>query len=293
MGAVFMPLTLIATTGLADADQGLASGLFNTSQQVGGALGLAVLSTLATSKTASAGGSPANQLVVGFHWAFAAGAVVMVVALGVMVALLRSRHVAKIEAAGGVRRAGDRRSLMSTVLRADAQRNLDRILEAAADAFAELGPEATIDEIARRAGVGHGTVFRHFPTKDGLRAAVLRVRLDELLVRAQELLEEPDAGAAFEELVWVAAASCRRDRFLFEGVETCVFEEVSDRKAELHEVFDRLIRRARRAGKVRRNVDARDVGALVGAAIQAAQHAERDEDWRRYVQVVLDGLRGV
>ena len=99
MGAVFMPLTLIATTGLADADQGLASGLFNTSQQVGGALGLAVLSTLATSKSASAGGSPANQLVVGFHWAFAAGAVVMVVALGVMVALLRSRHVAKIEAA--------------------------------------------------------------------------------------------------------------------------------------------------------------------------------------------------
>jgi len=97
MGAVFMPLTLIATTGLADSDQGLASGLFNTSQQVGGALGLAVLSTLATSKTASAGGSPAHGLVVGFHWAFAAGAVVMVAALGVMVALLRRRHVARIE----------------------------------------------------------------------------------------------------------------------------------------------------------------------------------------------------
>ena len=58
MGAVFMPLTLIATTGLDDDDQGLASGLFNTSQQIGGALGLAVLSTLATSKAASAGGSP-------------------------------------------------------------------------------------------------------------------------------------------------------------------------------------------------------------------------------------------
>jgi AcrR family transcriptional regulator len=180
---------------------------------------------------------------------------------------------------------------MSTVLRADAQRNLDRILEAAVNAFAELGPDVTIDEIARRAGVGHGTVFRHFPTKDGLRAAVLRVRLDELFIRAQELLAEPDAGAAFEELVWVAAASCRRDRFLFEGIETCAFEDVSARKQELHEVFDRLIRRARRAGTVRRGVDARDVGALVGAAIQAAQHAERDEDWRRYVQVVLDGLR--
>jgi len=97
MGAVFMPLTLIATTGLDDADQGLASGLFNTSQQVGGAFGLAVLSTLAASRTSAAGGSQAHALVVGFHWAFAAGAVVMVTALAVMVALLRSRHVARIE----------------------------------------------------------------------------------------------------------------------------------------------------------------------------------------------------
>jgi MFS family permease len=96
MGAVFMPLTLIATTGLEDADQGLASGLFNTSQQIGGALGLAILSTLATSKTPSVG-SPTANLVTGFHWAFGAGAVAMVVALGVMVAMLRSRHVAQIQ----------------------------------------------------------------------------------------------------------------------------------------------------------------------------------------------------
>jgi len=178
-----------------------------------------------------------------------------------------------------------------TVLRADARRNLDRIIEAAAEAFAELGPDVSIDEIARRAGVGHGTVFRRFPTKDGLRAAVLRLRLEEILARANELLGEPDAGAALEEFVWVAAGSCRRDRFLFEGVEKCVFEDVSTVKEELHQVGDRLIRRARRAGAIRKGIDSRDVGALVGAAIQAAQHAERDEDWRRYVQVVLDGLR--
>jgi EmrB/QacA subfamily drug resistance transporter len=98
LGAVFMPLTLIATTGLEDEDQGLASGLFNTSQQIGGALGLAILSTLATSKMSSAGGSPTQALVVGFHWAFAAGAVVMIAALVVMLALLRKRHVARIEA---------------------------------------------------------------------------------------------------------------------------------------------------------------------------------------------------
>jgi EmrB/QacA subfamily drug resistance transporter len=98
MGAVFMPLTLIATTGLKDEDQGLASGLFNTSQQIGGALGLAVLSTIAASKSASAGGSKANALVVGFHWAFAGGAVVMVIGLVVLLATLRQRHVALIEA---------------------------------------------------------------------------------------------------------------------------------------------------------------------------------------------------
>ena len=98
MGAVFMPLTLIATTGLDDDDQGLASGLFNTSQQVGGALGLAVLSTLAASKTHAAGGASQQALVVGFHWAFGVGAIVTLAALAVMVALLRKRHVARIEA---------------------------------------------------------------------------------------------------------------------------------------------------------------------------------------------------
>jgi len=180
---------------------------------------------------------------------------------------------------------------VTTILRADAQRNLDRILVAAADAFAELGPDVTIDEIARRAGVGHGTVFRRFPTKEALRAAVLRRRLDELLERTRSLLAEPDAGAAFEELIWVAAESCRRDRFLFEGVETCGEAGVTEGKRELHDTVDELIRRARRAGAVRAGVDARDVGALVGAAIQAAAHAERDEDWRRYVRVVLAGLR--
>jgi EmrB/QacA subfamily drug resistance transporter len=102
MGAVFMPLTLIATTGLENEDQGLASGLFNTSQQIGGALGLAILSTVAASRTAHLGGSTDPEaLVGGFHWAFAGGAIFVCAALVTMVALLRKRHVARIEAEAG------------------------------------------------------------------------------------------------------------------------------------------------------------------------------------------------
>jgi AcrR family transcriptional regulator len=178
------------------------------------------------------------------------------------------------------------------VLRADAQRNLGLILEAARDAYAEVGPDVTIDEIARRAGVGHGTVFRRFPTKDALRAAVIRARLEELLAKAKALLEEDDVGAAVEAFVWAVAESCRHDRALFEGIEKCEsFAEVSEAKHELHDTVNKLIRRAQRAGAVRRGLDAHDVGALVGAAIQASMYAERDDAWRRYIRVVLAGLR--
>jgi MFS family permease len=96
MGAVFMPLTLIATTGLKDEDQGLASGLFNTSQQIGGALGLAILSTLAAGQTHGSGHGP---LVHGFHYAFVGAACFVFAALVAMLLLLRKRHVARIEQA--------------------------------------------------------------------------------------------------------------------------------------------------------------------------------------------------
>jgi predicted MFS family arabinose efflux permease len=94
MGGVFVSLTLVATTGLEDEDQGLASGLFNTSQQIGGALGLAILTTIAAGQTSDASHA---ALVHGFHYAFAGSAVFLIAALVTLGTMLRSHHVEGIE----------------------------------------------------------------------------------------------------------------------------------------------------------------------------------------------------
>ncbi|HEV3309864.1 MAG TPA: MFS transporter, partial [Chloroflexota bacterium] len=107
MGLSFVPITLLATTGVAQQDAGLASGLFNTAQQVGGSLGLAVLATLAANKTGAVMATlhhPARVAVYGaqldgFHVAFAGGAILMASAMVIELALLRKQHVERIEAA--------------------------------------------------------------------------------------------------------------------------------------------------------------------------------------------------
>ena len=181
---------------------------------------------------------------------------------------------------------------MSTQLRADAQRNLERVLDSAAALFAERGCDVSVDEIARKAGVGHATVFRRFPTKDALIAAVVSKQVRELIAVAEEALERPDAGSAFRDFVWHAGELHARDRGLHEGFSRCVdMPEVAEAKAELNGLIDQLIERAQEAGALRADIAADDVSRLVGSAIRGASGAPDPELWRRYVEVVLDGLR--
>jgi AcrR family transcriptional regulator len=169
-------------------------------------------------------------------------------------------------------------------LRADAQRNLGRVLDAAAEAFAEHGPDVSVDEIARRAGVGHATVFRRFPTKDSLMAAVVNERVAEVARLAEAALAAPDAGAAFIEFIWRSAELQARDRGLYECYGRCV---ATPEVVGLQDAVARVVARAQEAGALRRDIDGHDVPTLVGAAIKAAPAGQ----WRRYVEIVLDGLR--
>jgi AcrR family transcriptional regulator len=181
---------------------------------------------------------------------------------------------------------------MSTQLRADAQRNLERVLDAATELFAARGCDVSVDEIARRAGVGHATVFRRFPTKDALISAVVSKQIRELIGFVEAALAEADVGEAFRGFVWHAGELHARDRGLHEGFSRCAnVGEVAAAKAELNGLIQQLIERAQEAGALRPDIAADDVSTLVGSAIRGAADSPDPELWRRYVEVVLDGLR--
>jgi AcrR family transcriptional regulator len=171
-----------------------------------------------------------------------------------------------------------------TELRADARRNLERVLDAAEEVFGASGPDASIDDIARLAGVGHGTVFRRFPTKDDLMFAVIERHVEAMCAFAREALAADDPGQAFFDFVWRVAEL----NMSTPGLHRCVVH-CGDKPgaAELERLADRIVSRAQRAGAVRRDVKAADVRALVRAALTNAPPGQ----WRRYLDVVLDGLR--
>ena len=180
-------------------------------------------------------------------------------------------------------------------LRRDAERNRQRILAAAADAFAEGGLAVTMDEIARRAGVGVGTVYRRFPDKELLIEALFEQRIDELVALAEAARDDPDPFAGlvrfFETFLAVQAA----DRGLKEVVLGTA--RGAGRAARARErigpIVRHLLARACEAGDVRPDVAASDLALIqfmLGAVIDFT-HDVAPETWRRMLAIMLDGLR--
>lgn len=169
-------------------------------------------------------------------------------------------------------------------LRADARRNHERVLDAAAEVFGEEGPDASIDEIARRAGVGHGTVFRRFPTKDDLVFAVVERHVAQMRALAEEALGRDDPGEAFFGFIRAIGELVMSTP----GLHACVVHcGEKPGAAELDELGRKIVSRAQRAGAVRKDIEPRDVQILVRSALTSAPEGQ----WRRYLDVVLDGLR--
>ena len=177
-------------------------------------------------------------------------------------------------------------------LRADAQRNRVRILEAAEVVFASEGIEVPVDVIAEKAGVGVGTLYRHFPTKERLCEAILLDRLSALTLDACELSEAEDPAAAlFEFLAHVVDESAaKRDVISAVMGAGLGFEEsAATVKEQLRSAVEVLLQRAQAVGGVRMDVTASMVMTLVGATCQAAAHHECSTVG--LLAIVCDGLR--
>jgi AcrR family transcriptional regulator len=180
-------------------------------------------------------------------------------------------------------------------LRRDAQRNRDSILAATRAAFQERGLDVGVDEIARRAGVGMGTLYRHFPTKDALIDAIVDARFAELTAFAEAALEEPDAWAGFEAFLVSAVELQTTDRGFKDALAARGRDEprVKAARRKLHRVLDLLVARGIAEGALRDDLAAEDVTVLLWAT---AQIVERTADLapgqpRRFLAMHLDGLR--
>jgi AcrR family transcriptional regulator len=179
-------------------------------------------------------------------------------------------------------------------LRADAMRNREAILVAAEAEFRERGVDASIDGIAERAGVGVGTVYRNYATKDELMRAIVAAHVEPLLMRARQSLTDPDAGAAFFSF----------GRSLF--ADSCEFKALADAlagagldidaakhetSAELMETMRQLFARAQEQGAIRQDVTMADLGTLIGGLFHGAASATDQRQVTRCFELVCDAIR--
>jgi AcrR family transcriptional regulator len=175
-------------------------------------------------------------------------------------------------------------------LRADARRNRERIVKAARAVFADHGIDAQMDDVAKRAKVGVGTVYRHFPTKEALVDALVRERFDEIAGYAEEALQNEDAWEGFSGMLLRAGERNAADRCFCEVV---AFTDLSSivQETGLAGFTEKLMDRAKAQGTLRADATQMDISMLMCGAGSVMRTMPAPDLWRRYMTLMLDGLR--
>lgn len=179
-------------------------------------------------------------------------------------------------------------------MRADARRNREKVLRAAYEAFASEGQRVSVQEIARRAGVGTGTVSRHFPTKEALYEAIVFNRMETLVGAAEEFEAEKGPWEAFTAFFGFMVGEGALDHGLADALSGDGFDVVAAARGTGHDVLAALgglLARAQEAGEVRADVEAADVKALISGCIARERGGVDEDARRRTMAVVLAGLR--
>jgi AcrR family transcriptional regulator len=179
-------------------------------------------------------------------------------------------------------------------LRADARRNRERIMSSGRELFASHGPQAQMDEIAAHAGVGIGTVYRHFPTKEALLTAMVRERFHEFAEIARRAEGIADPLDALESVMRSSGEAVEGDmgfQLAMMGSDELEWEGIEQEKAALAEVLTRIISRAIAAGVVRDDYTFEDFGMVMCGITSTMYYKPGSSDWRRHLELVLQGVR--
>lgn len=183
---------------------------------------------------------------------------------------------------------------LERVLRADARRNREAVIAAAKKLFADQGLDAQMPDVAKTAKVGVGTVYRHFPTKDDLIAALAAERFERLAEKAREGIEAEDPWQGLCDFIRFSAEIQADDRGLCEVMGSR--PEVMDASAlavGLDQLCDELVKRAQRSGELRKDLSWEDIPMIacgLGRITQATMGPATGR-WPRLVEIILDGLR--
>jgi AcrR family transcriptional regulator len=178
-------------------------------------------------------------------------------------------------------------------LRADARRNRDRILCAARELFASNGRDAQMEDIAGRAAVGVGTVYRHFPTKTALLTAMVIERFAEMAEIAREVEADCPGGEALTAAIRRQTQAVQPDKgfqLAMMGWDALDWDAIEPQIAALGAVMQRLIARATAEGLVRPDLTFDDIGMLM-CGVTSTMYFKPAHDWRRYLEIVINGLR--